>query len=173
MRWQSDESLVRHKSQLGITLVEAMVVIAIIAILAAIAIPSYQDYILRQKWKGAAEAVYGSIQLAKRAAISNNDTVYFIVSGAGSTGWITTFSASTALGISPCIGGYVAVVQNCSAVVDGNLYDTIVLNAPSGGVISFEMPEMISSNPQSITITSSLGDYTIAVSSDMKIEISP
>jgi type IV pilus assembly protein PilA len=42
-------SVIMHKSQQGLTLIELMIVIAIIGILGALALPAYQDYSIRAR----------------------------------------------------------------------------------------------------------------------------
>ncbi len=52
-----------RKTQQGFTLIELMIVVAIIGILASIAIPAYQDYMTRSKWAKAV-ATAAAVKLA-------------------------------------------------------------------------------------------------------------
>jgi type IV pilus assembly protein PilA len=59
------------KAQQGFTLIELMIVVAIIGILASIAIPAYQDYMTRSKWSKAVAEI-GAIKLAISECMNDN-----------------------------------------------------------------------------------------------------
>ena len=62
--------MVRYKHS-GFTLIELMIVIAVIGILAAIALPAYQDYVKQAK-RADAKAALLAVQLAQEKYRANN-----------------------------------------------------------------------------------------------------
>lgn len=60
-------------AQKGFTLIELMIVIAIIGILAAIAIPAYQDYTIKAKWATNITDIEGLKQSIKQCMGQNAD----------------------------------------------------------------------------------------------------
>ena len=99
--------------QKGFTLIELMIVIAIIGILAAIAIPAYQDYTIRAK-------VSEGISLASAAKLAVAETY-------DATGSIPTSNALAGLPLAASIAG-----NNVESVTVGALGVITVLYAASG-----------------------------------------
>jgi type IV pilus assembly protein PilA len=62
-----------RNKQNGFTLIELMIVVAIIGILAAIAMPQYQDYVTRSRWSDNIQAV-GALKIAIAECLQNNNS---------------------------------------------------------------------------------------------------
>jgi type IV fimbrial biogenesis protein FimT len=102
------------RPQQGITLIEMMVVISILAILAAIALPSFNDATLSSKLRSYANNFVASAHLARSEAIKQNAVVTLCVSADGAScatggwqqGWIVLSGTTVIYRQSATAAGY-------------------------------------------------------------------
>lgn len=105
-------------NQKGFTLIELMIVIAIVGILAAVALPAYQDYTIRAKI---------SEPLALLGEAKTSMTEYFIANG-------TLPATATQAGIRTVIG--TAIVSTLAVDANGHLTVTLTADTSLGGAAS-------------------------------------
>jgi type IV fimbrial biogenesis protein FimT len=75
------------KASKGFTIIELLVVISVVVILIAIAVPSYITFIERNRLRGAAEMVYEQLMQARNLAIKRSKPITVEFSADGSAAW--------------------------------------------------------------------------------------
>ncbi len=80
----------------GFTLIELMVTVAVAAILAVLAAPSFREYLLNQRVKNASYDLISALTLARSEAITRNCDVTVAQSGGNWTdGWVVSTDAAS------------------------------------------------------------------------------
>jgi type IV pilus assembly protein PilE len=85
MQLRTNAVIAKLKSSKGMTLIELMIVVAIVGILSAIAYPSYTEYVLRGRRAEARTALMDLMQQQERYFTQNNTYLKFDTSNLGVT----------------------------------------------------------------------------------------
>src|ERR1700682_2656435 len=103
--------------QQGFTLIELMIVVAIVGILAAIAIPAYSDYVVRSKVSEAMAAT-GACKTSVAEYIATKGVALLTASNAGCSDQNTQYASAPA--VTAGSGKITISVSGTNSTMDGN-----------------------------------------------------
>ena len=108
--------------QTGLTLIELMIAIVILAIVMAIAAPSMLEFRERKQLRGAAEALYSNLYYARSEALKKNSNIFVNFSAGNDGAWCVGLDDTAACN---CNTANDCQIDAADKVVDGADYPAV------------------------------------------------
>jgi type IV fimbrial biogenesis protein FimT len=124
----------------GFTLIELMVVIALLGIMAALAAPSFASILEGRRLVGSADTLYAALQYARSEAIKQNANVQVDIDTAA---WCIGID-DTAGGLDcDCTNSASCTVNGVEKVFDNSDFGSVVINNATVNNVSFQTPNAL------------------------------
>ena len=141
----------------GVSMIELMVVVAIVAIATAIMAPMYVNYTSKSRLKTVSEALYNDFRRARSEALKTNSTVRVVFQSGSSWCYGLTTAGSCDCGVaSACNLGQSESSDYSNTISDLAL--TGIVNS-----VAFEGDRGTASPAGTVTFTSSVGSISVVV----------
>lgn len=159
----------------GVTLVELMVSLAVLAILATVAAPSFVDFLDRSRVRGAADAVVSLVSNARAEAVKNHLDVSVAMAGSGAAWCIGGNAAAPPSGglpsgaVDPCDCSDPSDATEClisgqRVAIDVGAYpDVRVGTLPAAFTFDSTLGAISPLGSRSVSLTSPKGKYDVAI----------
>jgi len=147
----------------GFSLIELLIGIAIMAILAGLAMPSFQAWLQNTQIRNAAESIQNGLQRARAEAVGRNTNVEFVL-GAGSS-WVVQLPDGTNIESRPSNEGSrdvtVAVTPLGATTVTFNNFGGVLANNADASVpftqVDLDSSVLAAAESQELRVTIGLG----------------
>ena len=156
----------------GVTLIELLVTVTVLAVLTIIAVPSFADFFDRARVRGAADDIVSLISNARAEAVKNDLDVSIELVGSG-TDWCAGGNAATApSGGSPAAAATACnCTDNAQCLISGQRFAVamgahpgVAIGAlPATMVFDSDMGVLVPLGARQLTLTSPSGKYDMRV----------
>lgn len=167
-----------HKKS-GFTLVELLVTLGVLAIIVMLAVPSFENLMVKRKLRGAIELFYSQVVFAKAQAVKESEEIFVTFTQGNDGAWdfgVTNTAGGCNPGADPadCLLAYTDDQGNAQSLTkdfDGAVFPDVSMTHDGAGgteTLSFEPVRGIATivDISEITLTTSGPDYELRLNID-------